>query len=386
MVEYYKTPILVAKTSKGLNKYWQGFAVTNTIEFAIQSHFWQDKADGTPSSKLVSTPKIVSGKNIGKSNEILPRDQARIEIKAKAELKKKKGYHIKGSSELQLDRLPLPMLAHTYEKRSHDIDWDNGVYVQPKLDGVRMLFDGKKGWSRQGNLFDQEVIAHLLCDLPPGVILDGELMLPPPATFQDSIRAIKKYRPGVSQNLRYHIYDMVIQKPSATFMKRTQGVAHIFYDKKWNLLDNPGFDLVQTIPIRDEENDIANWHEVFTKDGYEGIMIRNAKGVYKIGHRSKDLQKLKHFKDNEFEITMVLSGSGSEQDCAIFQCQTPKGNSFTVRPRGTIEQRKKWFKRGKDLVGEKLTVRYQELTEDGIPRFPVGIALRNYEAQITIKT
>jgi hypothetical protein len=26
-----------------------------------------------------------------------------------------------------------------------------------------------------------------------------------------------------------------------------------------------------------------------------------------------------------------------------------------------------------------LTVRYQELTDDGVPRFPVGIAIRDYE-------
>ena len=385
MIPYYSTPILIAKTSKGFNKYWQGFAVTDSEVriFAIQSSSWQDKADGNQSSKLISTPKAVKVKNLGKINEILPRDQARIEIIAKTELKKKSGYAEIG--EKLVDTLPLPMLAHTYEKRSHDIDWEHGVYVQPKLDGVRMLFDGKQGWSRQGNLFDSEVIAHLLCPLPSGVILDGELMLPSPATFQDTIRAIKKYRPGVSQNLQYHVYDILSDRPSATFKKRTQGVAHLFYSEIWNLMDNKGFKLVETVPIKDEESDISNWHHTYIKQGYEGIMIRNAKSVYKIGHRSKDLQKLKKFKDSEFEITMVLSGSGSEQDCAIFQCQTPKGASFTVRPRGTMEQRKKWFKRGKDLVGEKLTVRYQELTEDGIPRFPVGIALRNYEAQITIK-
>ena len=34
---------------------------------------------------------------------------------------------------------------------------------------------------------------------------------------------------------------------------------------------------------------------------------------------------------------------------------------------------------GAEYVGKKLTVRYQELTDDGIPRFPVGIAIRDYE-------
>ena len=41
--------------------------------------------------------------------------------------------------------------------------------------------------------------------------------------------------------------------------------------------------------------------------------------------------------------------------------------------------RKALFKYGRDYIGEMLTVRYQELTDDGVPRFPVGIAIRDYE-------
>jgi hypothetical protein len=34
---------------------------------------------------------------------------------------------------------------------------------------------------------------------------------------------------------------------------------------------------------------------------------------------------------------------------------------------------------GGAYVGKKLTVRYQELTDEGLPRFPVGVAFRDYE-------
>ena len=50
-----------------------------------------------------------------------------------------------------------------------------------------------------------------------------------------------------------------------------------------------------------------------------------------------------------------------------------------MRPRGTHEERRDLYKIAKSMVGKKLTVRFQELTEDGIPRFPVGIAFRDYE-------
>jgi DNA ligase-1 len=32
-----------------------------------------------------------------------------------------------------------------------------------------------------------------------------------------------------------------------------------------------------------------------------------------------------------------------------------------------------------EYYGKLLTVKYQELTSDGIPRFPVGISFRDYE-------
>ena len=44
-----------------------------------------------------------------------------------------------------------------------------------------------------------------------------------------------------------------------------------------------------------------------------------------------------------------------------------------------MESRRKLFETGKKYVGKMLTVIYQELTEEGKPRFPVGKDVReNY--------
>jgi DNA ligase-1 len=37
------------------------------------------------------------------------------------------------------------------------------------------------------------------------------------------------------------------------------------------------------------------------------------------------------------------------------------------------------LRRAAELIGKRLTVRYQELTDGGVPRFPVGVAVRDYE-------
>jgi hypothetical protein len=42
-----------------------------------------------------------------------------------------------------------------------------------------------------------------------------------------------------------------------------------------------------------------------------------------------------------------------------------------------MEQRSEWFKQGSRYVGKKLTVIFQERSEHGVPRFPVGKAIRD---------
>jgi DNA ligase-1 len=56
------------------------------------------------------------------------------------------------------------------------------------------------------------------------------------------------------------------------------------------------------------------------------------------------------------------------------------GEQFTVRPRGSLEKRREMYNDGDTFLNKKLTVRYQELDPTtGIPRFPVGIEIRDYE-------
>jgi ATP-dependent DNA ligase len=114
-------------------------------------------------------------------------------------------------------------------------------------------------------------------------------------------------------------------------------------------------------------------------NGYEGAMIRNGDGIYKLGHRSADLQKLKEFQDAEYKIIGFKEGTGTEKGCVIWECSTDKSLTFSVRPRGSKAERQGYFQNGKEHIGSMLTVRFQELTNDGIPRFPVGISIRDYE-------
>ena len=64
---------------------------------------------------------------------------------------------------------------------------------------------------------------------------------------------------------------------------------------------------------------------------------------------------------------------------ATFTCKIQNGSVFDVRCKGTDEQRREQWTNRQDYVGKMLTVKYQCLSDAGIPVFPVGITVRDYE-------
>jgi len=87
----------------------------------------------------------------------------------------------------------------------------------------------------------------------------------------------------------------------------------------------------------------------------------------------------KQFFDEEVEIVDVMEGKGKDKGAAIFVVKNSQNKIFNVRMKGSIEQRKNWFKNPKEVLGRIITVKYQELSNKGIPRFAVGVAFRDYE-------
>jgi ATP-dependent DNA ligase len=124
---------------------------------------------------------------------------------------------------------------------------------------------------------------------------------------------------------------------------------------------------------------IEEYKEMFNENGYEGIIIRNANGKYLMGHRSNDLLKYKDFVDDEFLVVGAKTGVGRFSDCVIWVCKTQDGKTFDVNHKCSMEKRKKYFQVRHNYIGRMLTVRYQNLSKDGLPIFPVGIDFRDYE-------
>lgn len=325
---------------------------------------------------------VTEGKNLGKKNATTPLTQAVAEAQSLWNKKCDGGYAPEGTAPaggagepVEADA-PLPMLAHDYNKRGKDIRFP--CYAQRKLDGVRCVAIAGRGlFSRNG----KPLSAHLTAiraevdTLPAGTMLDGELYSDT-LTFQEIVGLVKKetLRDGdearVSQ-IHLCVYDTI--REGETNKTRKKWLECLFASNTFTHLR-----LLPTV-VCNSIGDAKYFHALYVAEGYEGLILRNVGGLYKVGFRSADLQKYKEFLDEEFRIVGFKEGDGVEKRCVLWTCVTASGLLFDCRPRGSHEERRATFLRGGDFVGKQLSVRFQEWTDDGKPRFPVGIAVRDYE-------
>lgn len=267
-----------------------------------------------------------------------------------------------------------PMLANKFEDKKAEFP----CFVQPKLDGVRCLFDGERAWTRNLKDHKPHILRMLQESIPnlvgTGLVLDGELMLPYMYSFQDTVSAVKREQ-DLSSELGFCIFDCFESSGKNINFKRRKEIIEglLGYGDSGITIE-----IVKTRECSDMDQ-IYEALEEYTSCGFEGLIYRNPNGFYKHGRSGRDLLKLKKFQDAEYVITGVREGQGKDVGTPIFQCETDTGIEFSARPTGTYEWRRQAWNDRDQLIGKVLTVKYQELTKDGVPRFPIGIEIRDYE-------
>lgn len=374
-------PILYGKSTLGKIKMWAAEVITNddgSATLCVQ-HGYED------GKKQTDERIIASGKNIGKANETTPYEQALSEAKSAFNKKKDEGYaesidEIKSES----SGFFLPMLAQKWQDHSAKIKFP--AVIQPKYDGFRCLAKKEDGvvylWTRKGKPLDAllEIKEELSLILKEGECTDGELYRHGWG-FQRIASAIKK-RGTDTPGLHYYLYDNPVLNSSfeERFLSRWSDVVN-HTDENLEL-DQPNTapqtERIKIVPTKL----VSSKESLFVAEskcielGFEGLMVRNLLGLYQFKNRSFDLQKVKQFEDAEFEIIGGKEGQGREAGMVIFKCKTSDGIEFDVRPKGTQEERSLMWSNLSSYLGKPLTVKYQGLTDDGRPRFPVGLHVR----------
>lgn len=364
--------------------------------------------------KVICKQIIEKGKNIGKKNETSHYEQAVLEAKSKWNKKKDlEGYStnlnevknkndntikdntinnntikentikentIKDKDNIIKHNTIYPMLAHDYKKHANKLKFP--CYIQPKLDGYRMIYNNftKKCTSRQGKEFDVIKNTELFSELQSinlqeqinDIILDGELYVH--NGIFENLGILRKKKLSDEDKIKlntieYHVYDII--NPNLKYYERYNLLKSIFEKNTFKKLK-----FVESIEIK-SENDIKNVHDRFIDKNYEGSILRNSNGLYKIKFRSTDLLKYKDFEDNEYKIvdyTFEKNTSDVGENLIVWICETENGDIFRVRPKGTHEERKMLYKKCVNnfdqFKNRKLYVKYFELTDNNIPRFP----------------
>ena len=230
-----------------------------------------------------------------------------------------------------------------------------GWWLSEKLDGVRAYWDGKQFLSRNGNRYvAPEWFTRGLPDTP----LDGELWVGR-KQFQRTVSIVRRSDGSeLWREVRYLVFDApALAQP---FEQRQAAVTKLLATHQ----PPYALGLAQSV-CQSAEHLTRELHRIEALGG-EGLMLRRPASHYE-PRRSATLLKVKSFHDCEAVVIGHEPGKGRHKGrLGALLVALPNGIQFACGTGLSDAQR--------DLppaIGETIAVKFQELTEGGVPRFPV---------------
>ena len=298
-------------------------------------------------------------------------------------------------------------------------DLKKGVYLQHKLDGWRCIArlqensiefsssdegsfivvlttNNQKQYPWFKSLRDDILnfiikSAKLLKVDPLSIILDGELyshilydehgtLLTHQARFStiSSMCGISRSSPHpLEDQLNYVIFDLVDLSK-----KESQDVRFDRLNKMFEK-DAPESILRCGTQLGYSVDDIINYHNEISQQGYEGVIIRSRDLKYE-QKRSLHIRKYKYFIDREYTVIDIHKDEGVDDhyfswiccDYSIIDPSTKKAVCFRATPKADEETKKEWCKNYKKYIGKSACIKFQEYSKDNIPRFPNMVGFR----------
>lgn len=254
--------------------------------------------------------------------------------------------------------------------------------MSPKLDGIRCLIIDGKPCSRNLKPIPNRFINQELTKLSLPAV-DGELMI---VGDFNSVQSAVMSEDG-KPDFTYMIFDSFIN-PKEPYATRFSNVV------KMQLLS----ERVRYIGNRyvEKHAEIKEHFNSWIDAGFEGAIIRNPHAPYKFGRstlREGYMLKMKKWFEDEAEIIgfeellyndndPIIDKLGNQvrSDHQANKSKSGKLGSFVVKWKNVEfkvgtglddNQRIHYWKNKIDLLGSKITFKYQDTSKYGIPRFPV---------------
>lgn len=321
---------------------------------------------GQLNGKMQSKTTTCTSKNIGKSNETSPDEQAIVEAKAKHADSIKSGYTLDISGEVIIR---LPQKVKSYLDNKHLVKFPS--FITPKLNGINgtycLVNDELVLTSRGGETYPK--IKHLeeeiikIMKLLDTDCLNGELYIHG-EHLQDIQSAVKKPN-SLSNKLKFFIFEL----PNVNKKYSEKYDTFKFLNSITNLSNVTSVDP----EIVESHEEIESIHNKYVSSGLEGSVIYNHDSVYEFNVRSSSVLKYKYVQDLEVEI---MSYNVDKNGHPVFNVSY-NGKEFKVKPTGTDLDRKEIIRNFEEEYKNKwYKIEYEMFSKSGIPLKPIGICLR----------
>jgi DNA ligase-1 len=279
------------------------------------------------------------------------------------------------------------MLAEPTSQIKKFLEITDDIFVNIKLDGVRCLAEYKNGkltlWSRDGRTYNLEHLSNQIKHLIEvyktkynftSVMFDGEITSDI-NDFQDLMKVVR--RENIKQEhfeklkkLKYNIFDVIFDNQYDVELKHR--VKQLEDIKKYNTSKNITFVKYDTLEDENKNVDyiMKLMHEA-VNDGYEGLVLKD-KNSYYIKKRSISWLKVKLTDTLDAVVTKIIEGTGKYNNMiGALECRLENGIEFRVGSGLTDRQRFEWYNDPNKIIGKVIEIKYQELTNDGVPRHPI---------------
>jgi len=252
---------------------------------------------------------------------------------------------------------PAMLLAEVY---ASDVD-PSQYWVSEKFDGVRAQWDGRTLRFRSGGLVPAP--AWFTANFP-ALPLDGELWIAR-GRFDALSGTVRRIEPVDAEwrQVRYLIFEL----PGAAgdFSERVRQMQAVLARA-----GVPWLQAVEQARVADK-SELMQRLDAVLRAGGEGLMLHRADAPYRTG-RSDVLLKLKPWQDAEAVVVGHLPGNGKYRGMTgALQMETPDGKRFRIGS-GLSDA----LRRQPPPIGTRITYRYQQLTKNGVPRFPRYLRVR----------
>ena len=284
------------------------------------------------------------------------------------------------------------------DSKKHEKKMTGEVYVEPKLDGVRVITicdvdkDEVKMFSRNGKELTNfprilEQFDSMLDQMAESMVFDGEVMS---ADFQTLMREIHRKGGAKTDDAVLNLFDCL------TLEEFKEGGSSTELSERKNLLDQykygPNINLVEHVKMDLDDDDgqkqFADYNKLCIDKGFEGIMVKPITGHYEC-KRSSLWLKVKPFIEVSLEVKAVEEGTGRNigKLGALIVEGTDEGKFIKTNVGSglTDDNRDEFWKYKEKLIGQIVEVRAdaitqnQDATDEYSLRFPRFLRFRGFE-------